>query len=563
MNRPLDRRGHSLSFVDGNVILFGGISQTCLCTNETSDSTCPNRYAYSNDVWSFNQFTTKWTLFHEHSSNVLKPQGREHHSATVLNNGKILVIGGLSSKSTNFHVNDRSTILGDVWEMTLDEISSHIIQGYSEYTLPQTFVDGRVFYHTQHPQLFGENNIDEGELCVHDIEVMVSLSHECIEQIGHLTLFGPNLGDNIGSLWGDNQGIKLFQGRHTPSTCTSTTVNLTFSDEAEMSIVDFDFLPVKSESLQPTDSLLNQFTNTKVNGNWTLSIYDKLSDGITGKLIDWKLKVDVKQCTEGAHWKRLSANNCGDNDFASKHNTCKIDFSMAENGVEFDSFTPRYLHTAIAVDNDVFILGGFNGEVLDDAWKFHYHSKSWIQLQVAAEGTNHNFKSTVLSPWGLFSFGRENKSIGYDTIYHYDITLDVWSEHEIKPRFTSQKIEVRRFYPICYIGSHKNVPKQRVKIAWSDLIVEPSIMLFGGDTDLPKQSYLGDMWILSLQKFVVANQETAYARHSSFCKWRLKNSKSWNNSCGILNHNASHSICYLNEIILMAWCKKQYQNFLL
>ena len=90
-------------------------------------------------------------------------------------------------------------------------------------------------------------------------------------------------------------------------------------------------------------------------GTWTLRLHDREVDGLTGKLLRWRLKLETEPCSPSAmhRWVDLTA--------AVK---------QRNNGI-----VPlaRHRHTAVGVDGYMYVAGGHSpllGE-LDDMWRFH------------------------------------------------------------------------------------------------------------------------------------------------------------------------------------------------
>ena len=194
---PRPRRGHTMSFVNGKVYLFGGLTTICICKEEYSERRCGDETVFSNEVWVLHPKINIWTRLRDHSWNSsFVPRGREQHSATVLSNGNIAIIGGRSDSSTAFQAKNQTTILGDVWEMDPGQITTHNIstsssKGDDINQLPANLKDGHVTYHSQHANLTRGNSDDSDDLCIVKMSVKVSFYHPCIEQLGFIALFGP------------------------------------------------------------------------------------------------------------------------------------------------------------------------------------------------------------------------------------------------------------------------------------------------------------------------------------------------------------------------------------
>ena len=208
-SRPMPRRGHSLTFNNHDIILFGGISEVCILSKNDTNSIYSTKKVYSNEVWGFNPLTNEWKLFNNHSSSKLFPPGREQHSSTLLANGKILVIGGLSSNNSDYIVNSNPLTLGDVWELDMGNISTLVLESAKKDDLPMNMIDGKVLYYPiNSPFTYDESSKEEG-FCLHDIEIEVSLTHECIEQIGYISLFGPQNKKDLHHSWETRNEIKV------------------------------------------------------------------------------------------------------------------------------------------------------------------------------------------------------------------------------------------------------------------------------------------------------------------------------------------------------------------
>ena len=186
---PTPRRGHSMSFVNNRVYLFGGLTDICICKGQ-DNMNCGIETVYSNEVWALNPWTNVWKRLKEHSWDTSSvPKGREQHSATVLPNGKVIIIGGKSDTSTAFIAKGKPSILGDVWEMNPGQITTKtfLASGSArEKNLPLEMENGHVSYHSQIVQ-----GISEQEQCITDLSVQVSFFHPCIETLGFITLYGP------------------------------------------------------------------------------------------------------------------------------------------------------------------------------------------------------------------------------------------------------------------------------------------------------------------------------------------------------------------------------------
>ena len=181
-SRPSPRSGHSLTMVDQKLYLFGGVTRLCVCTTANK---CGMKTIYSNEVWSFDLYSREWYLLSAASFDPSSPNGREKHSATRLENGKIMIIGGRSSALSFREVSTVPLFLGDVWEMDPGQITSHVISALTE---PQSILEGSVSYHSKHVSITTDPLYREGALCIKRLSIEILLEHACIEQLSYIAL---------------------------------------------------------------------------------------------------------------------------------------------------------------------------------------------------------------------------------------------------------------------------------------------------------------------------------------------------------------------------------------
>ena len=122
-----------------------------------------------------------------------------------------------------------------------------------------------------------------------------------------------------------------------------------------------------------------------MNGEWKLSISvsqpDYSEEEYEGKLLDWKLHIKSKPCEVRPKWEKLP--------------------------MPPSSYSPRRLHTAIAVDKSIFIAGGFASRRLSDLWRFDYEANTWTELNGAAirDDWPLNGQNAILTQYGLLAVG--------------------------------------------------------------------------------------------------------------------------------------------------------------
>ena len=325
--------------------------------------------------------------------------------------------------------------------------------------------------------------------------------------------------------------------------CDSSLFNLLFADNAEEAVLSYSALP-KEGAYRPASSLQESFQGLPVDGEWKLTISTSKSIvNYTESLLDWKLHIQAKSCTPRVKWERISVPQ---------------------------SFQPRHGHTAVAIDDSVFISGGFNERRLNDVWRFDYSSNTWTNLNTSPLG-NHpaiHRQAAVLGPWGLLNYGglkqgsktRSNKG-GDMSIQH------LFKDERLAVPLNTNTPQGRYLTTIGMMeSSDVNVIN---KFYDND---GPFLLMFGGDGGNPNaypnsygfmpNSFLDDVWILSPSELTGMNT----IDRSDYCIGRLdrdsQHSQIWNSTCGWeASVGGEPEECELGEILIMAWCKQQYQSF--
>lgn len=567
--RPASRRGHSFTRMDGNIYLFGGIIEECICDEDNKK--CKKRTIHSNEVWSFNVYTKIWKLLSPSTLNNSIPVGREKHSATRLENGKILIIGGKSDTSPFQELLNKPMFLGDVWEMDPGQTSSHLIDGLSK---PQIISEGSVSYHSTHVTIKNEPQYREGMLCVKKISVEIAMEHPCIEQLGHIALQKSETSD-LPIRRNSASEAKLFIGssHSSKSGCTSLILNITLSDSADESILDYGSKIPNKGHFQPAQHLGSHFVGSPTDGQWVLSIFDSTIDQMKGTLINWKLHFDATYCDEGIHWSKLSTNsNSCENTIItngkSENRNCSDDCGRHE--ITREIFHPRYSHTAIAVGNDVFVIGGYAHGIMSEIWRFNYATKDWIQLNDSLNRPKFHGQTAVLTPFGMITIGGIRNGILGAMFTKRAFLYDVLNETEAKldVNFNISSIgynpESRYSSSASYIG--------QTHFLFDDTLdntretTDEAILMFGGDMGLPRNNHLEDLWVLSLQNLASMKRDLLHHRaRSESCRNLLSPNKTalnpWDWTCGSLAHVNTSKSCRWEDVVRKAWCLGQYQDF--
>ena len=221
--------------------------------------------------------------------------------------------------------------------------------------------------------------------------------------------------------------------------CTPMQSKITFSDEADRSILDFSSLTPREGSYRPAEDLRSHFYNNMVNGHWVLTIFDAIMDEQVGSLIDWKLNFELDYCSEDISWTKLSTNSnlCEQATIQNGklvNNACNY---FGRHRDKEDTFTPRHSHTSIAVGNDVFVVGGYDQGFKSEIWRFTYSTKTWVQLHDSLKRPDSIGQFGALTPYGLVLLGGIRTGISDSSlekdIYIYNV-LDR-SQERVKVEF--------------------------------------------------------------------------------------------------------------------------------
>ena len=197
--RPTGRRGHSMTTINNEVYIFGGATLKCICefSPHHGEKRCSSKNVFSDELWHFDPMTSQFSLLDTASKNEPTPRAREQHSATTLANGNIIVIAGVTSSNYNLLIGEDSILLADVWKLSNPhQISSHVISGLeSDEALPMELTPGHVSQHRIHVSLNDDEDLSDKNMCIEDIQVKISIDHDCPSAIEYISLTGPGVGD--------------------------------------------------------------------------------------------------------------------------------------------------------------------------------------------------------------------------------------------------------------------------------------------------------------------------------------------------------------------------------
>ena len=150
--------------------------------------------------------------------------------------------------------------------------------------------------------------------------------------------------------------------------------------------------------------------------------------------MDWKLHFNVDYCTEGIHWSKISttSNSCEKTsiyDGNIVNSNCNDD--CGRHSITRDYFKPRYLHTAVAVDNDVFVIGGYAHGVMAEIWRFNYETRNWVQLNNTLFKPKSYGQAATLTPYGMVAIGGIRNGVEGTSFMDKMFIYNVLNETEI------------------------------------------------------------------------------------------------------------------------------------
>jgi hypothetical protein len=315
-------------------------------------------------------------------------------------------------------------------------------------------------------------------------------------------------------------------------------------------VLSYSGLP-KEGTYCPASSLTETFRGLAVDGEWKLTIYTSKSlvDEYIGSLLEWKLHIQAKSCTPRVKWEQLSVP---------------------------PSFAPRHGHTAIAIESSdsIFISGGFAHRRLSDLWRFDYLSNNWTALNAAPLRNSPAIhgQAAVLGPWGLLNYGglkpisgiqKQGRDLSVQNLFK-----DEWLSVPLSGNNNSVAPTGRYLSSIALIDSSDVIKKLYG-------IDGPFLLMFGGDGGhlinaypnsygFMPNTFFDDVWILSPSELNTNN----FINRNDYCIARLDRDSTqyqiWNSTCGwevSLRDDEPQEVCELGEILIMAWCKQQYQSF--
>ena len=269
--------------------------------------------------------------------------------------------------------------------------------------------------------------------------------------------------------------------------------------------------------------------------------HDKMDDS---SLLNWKLFIDVMPCSARAKWRKLPSN-----------------------------LPARRGHNTVAIDNSIFVSGGYSTGPLNDIWRLDIDSFTWTELKSSSEQNlwPRNGQSSILGPFGVLNYGGVEPG-GFKEKNH-----DIMKFDFISKLWTTVPIDVRTSLP-----DHRYLTSTGLLLKFAmmhDIFDDyqkegPSMVMFGGDGGLltnshensygfTSNSFFGDVWILRLRSPLMTKSPENLKRNH--CDWRLKPNSTvqslWNRSCGWKKHDQeAPQVCRWLDVLIIAWCTEQYQT---
>ena len=527
-DRPTPRRGHSLSVVDGIVYIFGGATKICACEEDSQGGDrCELRDVYSDELWRLDTATGEFVQLDPPPGSP-RPSPREQHSATVLANGDILVIGGVTSV-----VGGGAKLVNDAHVLSNPERTA--TRRYRGVDVDVRLAQGKIM---EHRLLTVPSRDEKEETCIHELEMRLQMDHGCPRSIEHVRLGHV---DSSGIERGVEVLVASTESRQVG--CEHSFIDLRLSDGADEWILDWLKFPMKGK-FRPANSLFGTFGGIPFDGNWSVAIaHSEQSDwgrAENATLVGWELGFVTKPCYPSAKWTTLEVPS---------------------------DFKPRRLHTAVAVENSVFVAGGISHQYLDDLWRYDHDLSHWVELKSSpVEGTSlWHGQAGMLTPGGaVIAFGglspNERLEPGQD-VWTMDPFDEAWEWRPVPVLGTPQVPYPR------YLSSFGLLVKDKVEVGtqaqWKGVVFGGG----GGGGSSSLFSLFDDAWLL-IPGGIEAESDNEQRRRAELCEWRVlpfsTADRSWRNSCGYDPRDElgpPPQGCCLLSIFVRAWCREQYQSF--
>lgn len=112
-----------------------------------------------------------------------------------------------------------------------------------------------------------------------------------------------------------------------------------------------------------------------------------------------------------------------------------------------------------------------------------------------------------------------------------------------------------------YLGGLAFIRQSHFKFL-DDSLVDPALLIFGGDRNAPENAFLADQWIFTLGHLHLLTKEDLRASRNEICMpWLKPDDTKFDWSCAALADVNSVDPCRWEDVVFMAWCTEQYDSF--
>ena len=607
---PSPMQGATLTPLLGFGFLFGGRSAGEDCDQAVLQF-CRHRTGVRNDLWRLDPVTNAWLQV---DVGDVKPPPRERHVAGVMDT-KLFIFGG---KTDPVGLGGGGKFLSDLWRLDPDhpEVTQTLTaDSVTNRTHGDAIPEGKFLRRTL------QVTTDSSE-CVSGVQVWVKLVHSCLHNV-HISVNGPTIapyrepatdwpfGERLPLGMGLGEENILFVGgygtgtanRNIPCSVDGTEDDpldldvdlsaegediLIFDDEADLG-VEACCEGALNGTFRPVDSL-RRYEGLPPTGEWVLNIYDGDVDGLTGRLIDWGITLDLVPCNREYRWTELGAST-----------------ALVKPEARHDA-------TAVAVGHSWFMWGGRTYREFQDLWRYDMDTDEWVELTLARPLPQAPAlgRVGVLAPWGVMTWGGRNTGshhLAPQTMYRWDTVDAKWVAVRPPPASDPRLHELGEFLDPNYLLNDQHLqndfsisasvalsgeipvfPPRRMLHAMalfgvlgSDSrargVLSPKLVIYGGYNG---NTMLDDVWEISLlnpdEGFEFNSQDFTgqtvppggffiQQRYDEHCPWHHVGNTtgdSWYRGCSQASGAGSSAnpgaICDPQHILIRAWCDRNYQS---
>ena len=191
LSQPSGRRGHSMSVVNDDVYIFAGATVKCICEfhPKYEQEICSSKNVFSDELWHFNPITSEFAQLKSVGEEA--PRGREQHSMTVLQDNRMVVIGGMSNNKETTLINEDASVLGDAWILSNPHnVKSSVVtaDNAEQVVLPTSLRGDHTTYHKLEVSLSSLGFEKDGDMCITGMAVEILLDIQCTGDLDYISL---------------------------------------------------------------------------------------------------------------------------------------------------------------------------------------------------------------------------------------------------------------------------------------------------------------------------------------------------------------------------------------